>query len=68
MLYKINVIQPYNKLVSKCVCFLGTFQKYIFEILELIFHVILIVPKCVPFDTVKTNQEKGYSEMLIKFI
>ncbi|QWI25331.1 hypothetical protein EXW34_29390 (plasmid) [Bacillus mycoides] len=44
------MIQPYNKLVSKGVCFLGTFQKYIFEILELIFHVILPFPKGVPFE------------------
>ncbi|RAN74137.1 hypothetical protein B5P40_00055 [Bacillus sp. SRB_8] len=47
------MIQPYNKLVSKGVCFLGTFQKYIFEILELIFHVILPFPKGVPFEVMR---------------
>ncbi|PFI41198.1 hypothetical protein COI73_30145 [Bacillus cereus] len=45
----------YNKLVPKGVVFLETFQNYIFEVLELTFHVIFIVPKGVPFDTVQTN-------------
>ncbi|EEM02061.1 hypothetical protein bmyco0002_56140 [Bacillus pseudomycoides] len=42
----------YNKTVPKGVYFLETFQKCIFEVLERIFHVVLIVPKGVPFDTV----------------
>ncbi|EEM13864.1 hypothetical protein CN535_27085 [Bacillus pseudomycoides] len=41
----------YNKTVPKGIYFLETFQKCIFEVLERIFHVILIVPKGVPFDT-----------------
>ncbi|PED08319.1 hypothetical protein COO19_10780 [Bacillus pseudomycoides] len=45
----------YNKLVSKGVCFLDTFQKWIFEVLERIFYVISIVSKGVPFDTVQIN-------------
>ncbi|QDZ76551.1 hypothetical protein D0437_27250, partial [Bacillus cereus] len=35
----------YNKTVPKCVCFLGTFQKCIFEVLKLIFHEISTVLK-----------------------
>ncbi|OOR48704.1 hypothetical protein CN535_30205 [Bacillus pseudomycoides] len=41
----------YSKTVPKGVCFLETFQKCIFEVLERIFHVLLIVPKGVPFET-----------------
>ncbi|PHC31169.1 hypothetical protein COF01_27955 [Bacillus pseudomycoides] len=41
----------YNKTVPKGVYFLETFQKCIFEVLERIFHVVLIVPKGVPFGT-----------------
>ncbi|PQZ46446.1 hypothetical protein CQZ94_29330 [Bacillus sp. MYb209] len=43
----------YNKLVSKGVIFLETFQKWIFEVLELVFHVILTVPKGVPFEVMR---------------
>ncbi|EEM13396.1 hypothetical protein CN535_26605 [Bacillus pseudomycoides] len=42
----------YNKLVAKGVRILETFQKWIFEVLELIFHVISIVSKGVPFEGV----------------
>ncbi|CAI8820502.1 hypothetical protein EMIT079MI2_220004 [Bacillus sp. IT-79MI2] len=45
----------YNKSVSKGVDFLETFQKWIFEVLELVFYVILTVPKGVPFETAQTN-------------
>ncbi|PHE54160.1 hypothetical protein COF52_21945 [Bacillus pseudomycoides] len=41
----------YSKFVSKGVYFLGTFQKWIFKVLERIFHVISSVPKGVPFGT-----------------
>ncbi|PGQ05122.1 hypothetical protein COA08_27740 [Bacillus cereus] len=41
----------YNKIVPKGIYILETFQKYIFEVLELNFYVVLIVPKGVPFDT-----------------
>ncbi|PGA56754.1 hypothetical protein COL84_27390 [Bacillus pseudomycoides] len=44
----------YNKTVPKGIYFLETFQKCIFEVLERIFHVILIVPKGVPFGTYTT--------------
>ncbi|PEI52400.1 hypothetical protein CN641_00280 [Bacillus pseudomycoides] len=40
----------YSKFVSKGVYFLDTFQKWIFKVLERIFHVISSVPKGVPFD------------------
>ncbi|PES77256.1 hypothetical protein CN505_03180 [Bacillus cereus] len=43
----------YNKLVPKGVVFLETFQNYIFEVLELTFHVFFIVPKGVPFGAYK---------------
>ncbi|PFX55043.1 hypothetical protein COL31_10840 [Bacillus pseudomycoides] len=45
----------YSKFVSKGVYFLGTFQKWIFKVLERIFHVISSVPKGVPFET-NTNK------------
>ncbi|PEJ36441.1 hypothetical protein CN677_11460 [Bacillus pseudomycoides] len=41
----------YNKLVSKGIYLLETFQKSIFKVLERIFHVISTVPKGVPFET-----------------
>jgi len=41
----------YSKIVPKGIYLLETFQKSIFEVLELIFHVIFIVPKGVPFGT-----------------
>ncbi|PEE33009.1 hypothetical protein CON59_27925 [Bacillus cereus] len=40
----------YTKNVPKGVCFLETFQKWIFEVLELEFHLVSIVPKGVPFE------------------
>ncbi|PGE94669.1 hypothetical protein COM62_22845 [Bacillus pseudomycoides] len=50
----------YNKTVPKGIYFLETFQKCIFEVLERIFHVILIVPKGVPFETLHRSIKNSF--------